>query len=294
MEISELAELATQFFDKNDFREHAVVSPLPGLTLLKSTKKTELDASVYDPVICLILQGEKETIAGDKSVKFGAGESLIVSHSLPVLSRITKATPSTPYLAMILTIDLGILRGLYHDLEEMPRDFRRAKVMTAEKTGEEIITALARYLALSRQRTEIKVMAPLLLKEIHFRLLMAPHGTMLRKLMGRETYASQIATAINHLRANFKKPLSVTEMAKTIGMSESAFFEHFKRVTETTPLQYQKEMRLIEARRLLRQERLTVSSAAFEVGYESPTQFSREYSRKFGCPPRDELKYHQP
>lgn len=294
MEISELAELATQFFDKNDFREHAVVSPLPGLTLLKSTKKTELDASVYDPVICLILQGEKETIAGDKSVKFGAGESLIVSHSLPVLSRITKATPSTPYLAMILTIDLGILRGLYHDLEEMPRDFRRAKVMTAEKTGEEIITALARYLALSRQRTEIKVMAPLLLKEIHFRLLMAPHATMLRKLMGRETYASQIATAINHLRANFKRPLSVTEMAKTIGMSESAFFEHFKKVTETTPLQYQKEMRLIEARRLLRQERLTVSSAAFEVGYESPTQFSREYSRKFGCPPRDELKYHQP
>jgi transcriptional regulator GlxA family with amidase domain len=133
------------------------------------------------------------------------------------------------------------------------------------------------------------VMGPLILKEIHFRLLMAPNGAMLRQLLDHESNASQINKAISHLRENFKKPLSIKDVAKIIGMSESSFYERFKKITETTPLQYQKEMRLIEAQRLLRNERLPVSSVAFEVGYESPTQFSREYSRKFGIPPSAEV-----
>ena len=289
MPISTLTRQAAKYFNMQGNPPQGVVSPMPGLTLLQSTRTTELEATIYDPVICLILRGEKETTAGSRTIRFGVGESLIVSHSLPVVSRITQASPKTPYLAVILSIDLGILRALYHEIDGIPDGDRQATAMNAERTGEDIIDALSRYLALSGQSFERKVLGPLVLKEIHFRLLMAPHGAMLRQLLGHESYASQINKAISHLRANFRKPLSIKEMAKAIGMSESSFYERFKKVTETTPLQYQKDMRLIEAQRLLRNERLPVSSAAFEVGYESPTQFSREYSRKFGIPPSAEL-----
>ncbi len=289
MSLTTLTKQATKHFDKLANMPHSLVSPMPGLTLLQSNKTTELEATIYDPVICLILRGEKETTAGDRTIKFGAGESLIVSHSLPVVSRITQASPKFPYLAVILSIDLSILRALYHEIDGIPENDHPTTAMNAERTGEEIIDAISRYLALAEQPNEKKVLGPLVLKEIHFRLLMAPHGAMLRQLLGHESYASQIYKAITHLRANFRKPLSIKEMAKTIGMSESSFYERFKKVTETTPLQYQKDMRLIEAQRLLRNEKLPVSSTAFEVGYESPTQFSREYSRKFGIPPSAEL-----
>ncbi len=289
MPISTLITHAEEYFNSAGVNQPNVVSPMPGLTLLQSSNTTRLEATIYDPVICLILRGEKETTVGDRAVRFGAGESLIVSHSLPVVSRITQASPKSPYLAVILSIDLGILRALYHEIEAIPNNHQPPSAMNAEKTGEELIDALSRYLALSRQPIEQKVMGPLILKEIHFRLLMAPHGAMLRQLLDHESNASQINKAISHLRENFKKPLSIKDVAKAIGMSESSFYERFKKITETTPLQYQKEMRLIEAQRLLRNERLPVSSVAFEVGYESPTQFSREYSRKFGIPPSAEI-----
>ena len=289
MSLSTLTRQATEHFDKRGDTPQSIVTPMPGLTLLQSSETTELEATIYDPVICLILRGEKETTAGGRTIRFGAGESLIVSHSLPVVSRITQATQKAPYLAIILSIDLSILRALYHEMDSVPDSDRQATAMNADKAGDDIIDALSRYLALSGQSVEKKVMGPLVLKEIHFRLLMAPHGAMLRQLLGHESYATQINKAISHLRANFRKPLSIKEVAKTIGMSESSFYERFKRVTETSPLQYQKDIRLIEAQRLLRIERLPVSSVAYEVGYESPTQFSREYSRKFGIPPSAEL-----
>ncbi len=289
MPISALTKQATNFLVKHRDEPQCGVTPMPGLTLFRSYRTTALEATIYDPVICLILRGEKETTIGERTIRFGAGESLIVSHSLPVVSRITQASPKAPYLALILSIDLGLLRTLYHEMDELPDSSRQATAMNAEQTGEDIIDALSRYLALSESTVEMKVMGPLVLKEIHFRLLMAPHGSMLRQLLGHESYASQINKAITHLRTHFRKPLSISDMAKTIGMSESSFYERFKKVTETTPLQYQKDMRLIEAQRLLRSERLPVSSVAFEVGYESPTQFSREYSRKFGMPPSAEL-----
>ncbi len=289
MPISTLIAQANEYLDKADTQPQSIVTPMLGLTLFRSNTKTELEATIYDPVICLILRGEKETTIGNRPIRFGAGESLIVSHTLPVVSRITQASPESPYLAVILSIDLGILRALYHELEEIPANDRLASAMSADKAGEDVLNALSRYLALASQPVERKVMAPLILKELHFRLLMEPHGAMLQKLLGHESFANQISKAILHLREEFRKPLSMATIARKIGMSESSFYEHFKKVTETTPLQYQKEMRLIEAQRLLRNEKLPVSSVAFEVGYESPSQFSREYSRKFGLPPGREL-----
>ena len=286
MQISELAEQVAEYFS---CETGSSLTPFSELVLLRHTSPTKLEASLYRPVVCLILQGRKETILGSRTVSFGPGESLIVSHDLPVLSQVTQASPEAPYLAMILRLDLGILHSLYDQVAVPDLETERAQSLDCHGTDADLIDVLGRYLALARKPIEAKVMAPLILREIHFRLLMAPHGGMLRKLLWRGSQASNIARAIAHIRQDFNTPLSVPELAKSIGMSTSSFHKHFKSITAITPLQYQKDLRLIEARRLLSVEGRSVTNAAFEVGYESPTQFSREYARKFGASPRNDL-----
>jgi transcriptional regulator GlxA family with amidase domain len=149
---------------------------------------------------------------------------------------------------------------------------------------------MARYLELSNNPLDAKVLGSSLRMEIHYRLLLSPLGKMLRKLIATDSQASRVAKAIYRVREGFRSPLSVPDLAKTAGMSVSSFHQHFKSVTGTTPLQYQKDLRLIEARALLSDRGQTVSQTAFSVGYERPTHFSRDYSRKFGVPPsRDPL-----
>lgn len=286
---AELARLALKLFDDSGMNDKELVSPLPGLLILRHTHPTSLEATFYEPTICLILQGRKETILGDRVLSFGAGESLIVSHDLPVVTRITETSPDCPYLAMILTLDLGILRSLYDQIGEADLENGRAYAADVHQTDTALIDAMGRYLMLVEKPVEAKVMTPLLLKEIHFRLLMAPHGGMLRQLLLYGSHASGVSRAIQQIRKNFRLPLMVPELAKSVGMSSSSFYQHFKSITATTPLQYQKDLRLLEARRLLLEGKHSVTNAAFEVGYESLTQFSREYSRKFGASPRNDL-----
>lgn len=288
MLLSDLARRVEKHIGHDDGSDRAFVYPIPDLLLLRHRRPTTLDATFYSPVLCLILQGRKETIVGDRTIGFGPGESLIVSHGLPVVSRVTEATPERPYLAMILSLDLGILRSLYNELGEA-QDEGLARSAQAHQTDSALLDALGRYLALTDNPIEAKVMAPLICKEIHFRLLLAPHGSMLRQLASHDSHASSIARAIERIRASFRGPLVVPELAQAAGMSASSFHKHFKSITETTPLQYQKDLRLLEARRLLQEGQHSVSDVAFEVGYESPTQFSREYARKFGASPRNDI-----
>lgn len=262
-----------------------VSAAVPRLTLLHHNRQTSIEATLYNPAICLILQGEKETVMGKHHVRFGAGQSLIVSHDVPVVSAITKA----PYLAMILSLDLALLRSLYQQVADDLVQQTSEKAITPGETDPDLINALQRYLGLSKTLREARVLGPLILREIHYRLLIAPHGGMLRDLLLRDSHGSSIARAIERIRQNFRKTLKIPELAKLAGMSESSFHSHFRKITGTTPLQYQKELRLLEARRMLGRGRDPVTNIAFSVGYESPTQFSREYSRKFGVPPRQDV-----
>ena len=148
---------------------------------------------------------------------------------------------------------------------------------------------MVRYLELMRAPVDAQVLGPMILKEIHYRLLMSPIGGMLRNLLSVDSRASRVAKSIQWIRARFREPLIVGDLAQVAGMSPSSFHEHFKSVTGTTPLQYQKDLRMIEARTLLERGVPSVSFVGFEVGYESPTQFSRDYSRKFGCSPKHHL-----
>lgn len=287
--LSALTDLARRHLPDSSDDGAAFATPVPGLLLLSHEHPTPLDATLYEPVVCLILQGEKETAVGEHRVRFGAGESLVVSHDLPVVSRITRARPQAPYIALIFEIELSLLRSLYEQVGDAALDDEPATAMEAHATDPRLTDSLARYLQLADDEVEARVMGPLLRQEIHFRLLMAPHGAMLRRLLRLDSHASRIARAIGRIRSEFKSPLVVPELARDVGMSTSSFHKHFKEVTSTTPLQYQKDLRLLEARRLLSTEGLPVSSVAWEVGYESPSQFSREYARKFGVPPREDL-----
>lgn len=258
---------------------------LPSLTVLRKDKVSDIEAMVYEPVICLILQGRKETSIGDQFADLGPGDALLVSHDLPVLSRITRASPQEPYLAVILKVDLGLVRGLYEQLADVAPGKADGRSLAAGRAEPALIGALERYLDLLDNPLDAQVLGPAILREIHYRLLMSPAGRMLRSLLVVDSHASRVAKAILRLRRDFRAPLTLPDLARTAGMSATSFHQHFKAVTGTTPLQYQKDLRLISARALLAEAGQSVSEVAFAVGYESPTHFSRDFRRKFGTPP---------
>lgn len=258
--------------------------------LLKSGVTSDLNATLYEPVICLILQGSKEVTVGTRSVEFGTGESLIVSHELPVVSRITRASEDRPYLALVLGIDLNIIRGLYEEFGESAMLMDGSRALEVDQTGNELLDALYRLLNSSQNRIDSLVLFPQILREVHFRLLQAPYGGMLRELLKVDSHASNISKAIAIIRNQFMDTLLVPELAKSVGMSTSSFHNHFKSITESTPLQYQKDLRLLEARKLIATKGESVTAAALKVGYESPNQFSREYTRKFGVNPSSDSR----
>ncbi|OCW59120.1 AraC family transcriptional regulator [Hoeflea olei] len=286
------AELARRIFDsvgENANSTRSWQTSVPNLAFHLQTRPNAYEATIYHPVVCLNLQGRKEVTIGDQSVEFGDGQSLIVSHELPVMARVTEASPERPYLALIVSLDMGIVQSLCDEVGPAVPAHPQTRSLSVGPVDERLIETLSRYVALTADPVEARVMAPLILREIHFRLLMADHGGMLRQFLHRDSHSSRIARAIGLIRSDYRTPLAVADLADAAGMSPSSFHQHFRQVTGTTPLQYQKDLRLTEARRLLAAEALSVASAAFEVGYESATQFSREYARKFGAPPRKDV-----
>jgi AraC-like DNA-binding protein len=288
MPLTKLKKLTSASFENGALEGYSVKQPTPGLVLLRSDQCTDIMHTIYEPCVCLILQGKKETRLQNSELEFGEGESLIVSHTLPVRSRITQASAQEPYLAVVFNIDIGLMRSLQNEIALASKDAGQISSMQADNAEEDFIFALERYLNICKNKVELELLGPLLKKEIHFRPLTDKHGSMLRKMLDPNSYASQINKAIMYLFEHFRTTVSMSELASVAGMSESAFYKHFKAVTDTSPLQYQKELRLIEARRLLREQNLSVSTVAFDVGYESPTQFSREYQRKYNVSPRQE------
>ena len=285
MKLGHLIAKALPFFS-GESADFGLVQPVDGLLLLRHLEPTATKATLYEPVVCLILQGRKETLAGDLTIKLDAGDALVVSHDLPVMSQITSAEPGEPYLALIVRLDVSLLRGLYEEVGDVMGEAPDSHALAAHRADSSLLDVLSRYLALGSDPVASRVLLSSIRREVHFRLLMAPNGGMLRQLLRHDSHASNVARAIAYLRTHYRTPVSIPELASRVGMSASSLHKHFKAVTATTPLQYMKELRLLEARRLLSEGELSVSTVAYEVGYESPNQFSREYSRKYGVSPR--------
>jgi AraC-like DNA-binding protein len=285
MELQRLAERAALRVSPAENGRQTRVNPLDGLLLVQQGSASSFEVSLYEPVLCLILQGRKQVSLGDHTFSFGAGECLLVSHDLPVRSRIIKA----PYLVLIFEIRVATIRRLYDEVAHRALDREHARAMETHRADAGLLDALGRYLALADSPADATVLGPLVSKEIHYRMLTAPFGGMLRSLIRHDSNASAIARAIGHIRDDLRSPMAVPELARRVGMSVSSFHKSFKAITSTTPLQYQKELRLLEARRMLKVGGTSVTTTAYDVGYESPSQFSREYARKFGVPPSQDL-----
>lgn len=289
MNLDQLAALARKWTKCG----HRVPRPLADVLVLQSAEPTPLTAALYESVACLILQGAKEVLLGDRVFALERGDVLVVSHDVPVNSRITTATPGEPYLAVIFSLDVSLLRGLYDEVGRAAGgvDVERSGTPALASTAADprLVDAIGRYLALAQDEVEAKVLAAAIRREIHYRLLMSRNGGMLRNLLRHDSHASMVAAAIVRIRQDFRGTIAVPELAREVGMSPSSLHKHFRAITSTTPLQFQKDLRLLEARRLLIAGQHAVSDVAYEVGYESPNQFSREYSRRYGVPPSSEL-----
>ncbi len=274
--------------------EEGLCRPLADVIVLRSSRPTPLGATLDQPVACLIRQGAKEVLLGDAVFRLGRGDVLVVSHDVPVNARITTARAGEPYLAVVLSLDVGLLRGLYDEAgraaTEVDDDHAPGPALASCTADPRLVDAISRYLALADDEVEAKVLAPSIRRELHFRLLMAPSGGMLRRLLRHDSHASRITAAIARIRTAYRETIAVPELARRVGMSPSSLHEHFRAITSTTPLQFQKDLRLLEARRLLIAGQHAVSDVAYEVGYASPNQFSRECARKYGVPPSSDLR----
>jgi len=282
MTIADIASLAARQLPRARDDSPQYIRPLKNLGVLRHHRPTSFEAAIYDPVVILILQGRKETVLGGKSFPMSVGECLLVSHDLPVVARVTK----TPYLALIFDIDQDTLRELYETMVEPLSSTAQSRSLAVHDCGPQLLDALHRCLALSSVALDATVLGPLVSREIHYRLATTPFGGMLRELIRHDSHASAIARAITQLRRDFRTPIEVPELARSVGMSASSFHKHFKAITASSPLQYRKSLQLLAARSLLRAGTLSVTETAFDVGYESAAQFSRDYARKFASSPR--------
>jgi AraC-like DNA-binding protein len=241
----------------------------------------------YRPCICLVLQGTKSVKLGDETIAYGVGDCLLTSIELPVTSRVTVASPEVPHLCFALAIDPDRLSALLERID-VPRpsaDTDAMRGIVSNVASPELLDAVTRLLRLLDRPADIAAMAPLIEQEILYRVLSGPDGGRLLHIATSESRSNRIARAVAWLRANFHRTLRIEDLADHVGMSPSSLHHHFKSVTAMTPVQFQKKLRLHEARRLMLLEGLDVGSAGHRVGYQSPSQFSREYSRLYGVSP---------
>ena len=293
MNSQDLLQRVTTLLDQADIADGAMHHGGTGTHLLRHHATTELAATVYRPLLCLVLQGAKQVGSNTKTLTAQAGQSLVVSHTVPITSRITKATSALPYIAVVFPLDLDILRSLA--AVASPTLGARATdpfSVHLHDTDPNMFDALGRYFRQCDADDTRQLLAPITHREIHARLLLGQHASVLQRLLWHESTASRIFLATRDIQTKLSEPLVVGDLAARIGMSNSAFFEQFKAITGTSPLQYQKDLRLLKAREDLRTSRAKVSEVAFAVGYESSSQFSREYSRKFGKSPRQDRWQH--
>lgn len=258
------------------------------LSLVRSSTTTMPVPNVYQPLLCLAVQGGKHVVLGDRTFAYTPGRCGIVTHDLPVTGSIVDATPDKPYLALVLKFDSVALAELALRVPPPPGAAPPIGIVVADACPD-LLDAALRLLRLLDDPQALPVLAAMAEQEILYRLLTGPHGSRMRQITSGQGSVAQIGRAIAWIRENFRERLSIDRLAATVGMSASSLHEHFRAVTAMTPLQFQKQLRLQDARSLMLTGGLDATTAAFRVGYESPSQFSREYRRHFGEPPSRDI-----
>jgi AraC-like DNA-binding protein len=283
---SELAELATQAAPADGVHR----STIPSLTVVRASAPSQPLSSLYEPSLCIVVQGRKRAILADEVYAYDPLNYLVVSVTLPVKGQIIEATPECPYLCMRIGLDMKLIGELLLQLGPTavasPSDGRG---IFLGRTSATLLDALLRLMRLLDEPRHAPVLAPLVIREIHYRALVGELGYRLRELCVADSHAQRIVAAIRMIRERYAEPLRIDDLATIAHMSVSSLHHRFKAVTAMSPVQFQKHLRLHEARRLMLAEGIEASVAAHRVGYESASQFSREYRRLFGAPPRREI-----
>lgn len=268
------------------------VTPVAGLRMMCVPSPRGPLHSVYRPLVCLILQGAKQLTAGVQERTFTEGETAIVCADVPVIGRIVEASHDKPYLAVAVEIDATLIREISVGLDGAQA--APSATLFAANTHETLRDCVLRLMRLLDRPEAIPILQAGIQRELHYWLLCGEHGPALRAMALADSSASRLARSIALLRSEFRSRIPVSRLAKAAAMSSTSFHAHFKKLTSLTPIQFQKRLRLIEARRLLVHEGHSASRAAFDVGYESLSQFTREYARMFGAPPkRDRVRLQQ-
>ncbi|MCF5668139.1 AraC family transcriptional regulator [Pseudomonas marginalis] len=264
--------------------------PIPGLGFYRREQPASPVVCMVEPCIVLVAQGAKQLWAGGEGYPYDTSRFLVTSLDIPANSEVLVASPERPCLGLTFKLDLRILAEQIAQSELPPA--RERSVLKGVGIGtvtQGMLASFARLVALLDEPEAIAVLAPLIQREIHYRLLKSDQASRLRQICSVDGQGYRIAKAIDWLKLNYDAALRVDELAARVQMSAATFHHHFRQLTAMSPLQYQKWLRLNEARRLMLNEHQDVSSAAFKVGYESPSQFSREYSRLFGMPPKRDV-----
>lgn len=280
--LQQLALLIRRHAPSNGTHQTAV----PSLTLMHTTQLSEPLGSVYKPSICVVAQGAKTAALADETYRYDPSTYLVTSVELPIIGRIIEASPEIPYLSLKLSFDADVILDIVKEMNRpvfVPAEACRG--ITVNRTSPALLDAIVRLMQLLNATEEVPILAPLIIREILYRVLQGEQGAFIHQFAITGSHAHNIAQAIQLINRQYDRPLVIEQLAKSVHMSTSAFHKHFKRVTAMSPLQYQKAVRLQEARRLMLTETVQSSDAAFRVGYESPSQFSREYARMFGRPP---------
>lgn len=239
----------------------------------------------YKPMAIVVLQGRKQTVIGSESFTYNENQLVVTSIDIPTVGSIVEASPEKPFITLILELDNYVISRLLSE-GDYPQKETARRGMGVTEAGEPLLDAFYRLVSLLDRPQHQKVMAPMIIKEIHYLLLTSPLGDILQTVNTKGSHNNQIANAIIWLKENYRRPLKIDELAQKFNMAESSFYRHFNKVTSLSPLQYQKQLRLYEAQRLMLSENFDAANAAYEVGYESASQFNREYKRMFGTPPK--------
>ena len=277
-----LGKSIARWTDKPD----SITTAIPGLVLFRRDEPTPPMSGMYEPSICLMAQGAKRVLLGDDTFVYDAHHYLITSVHLPTVVQIIHASRENPCLGLMLKLDQREMSRLMVDSHlPPPRAQQSGRGMATGEVTLPLLTAFQRLVGLLAEPEDIPILAPIIQREITYRLLVGDQGARLRQIASAGSQGHQVARAIEWLKGNFTRPLRIDDLASQVSMSSSTFHHHFRSMTASSPLQFQKQLRLHEARRLMLAEHLDAADAAFQVGYESPSQFSREYNRLFGAPP---------
>jgi AraC-like DNA-binding protein len=272
-------------------RHDGTIEPLKGLHLKRSSSPTESCHGVSIPAFCVIAQGSKEVLLGDDRYQYDPMHYLLATVELPIVSQILEASKAQPYLSLRLNLDPTLIGSVMVETGyPSPQRGANVKAIDVSPLDVPLLDAVVRLVRLLDTPAEAWVLMPLITREIIYRLLNGEQGSRLRHIAVLGGYTHHIARAVDRLRKDFNQPLRIENIARELGMSVSGFHHHFKSVTAMSPLQFQKQLRLQEARRLMLGQNLDATSAAYRVGYDDASHFNREYKRLFGAPPMRDME----